>query len=384
MVSRVWLLTKKVQSRIFQDLSVPDILKQVFTGYDVTFDLSATYYQRPCCVQYRESDFDFAGRLMEEEGIYYFFVHSEGHHQLVVSDAESTHPKVSGQSQVLYEDVRGGVREGVRVRTWEKTQELRAGKYTVWDYCFEQPGSHLEESEPTIGKAKVGTVTHELHPVNDQLEIYDYPGGFAKRFDGVDRKGNARGVEMAHMYDDGGRTVRVRMQEEECRGLEIAGTGDCGQFSAGHTFALEGHFNGDGEYLLTCVDHDAHQAGFRSGEKDDFGYDNRFRCMPVDLTYRPRRATPRPVIAGVQTATVTGPAGENTSGQEIFCDQYGRVKVQFHWDRQGKRDGDTSCWLRVAQIWAGHPTSARHATSPIIDLCSIGSPAPIRRSWARR
>jgi len=349
-VPKLWLLTKKVRCRIFQHLSVPDILRQVLSGLDVTYELSATYYARDYCVQYRESDFDFASRLMEEEGIYYFFEHTETKHQMVVTDTPKQHPSVPGQSHVIYEEVLGGVREDLRITVWEKTQELRSGEYTLWDHCFELPGNHLEGKQKTLDSIVVGKVTHKLNVGgNDQLEIYDYPGGYAQRFDGIDHHGAARPEDLQEIFRDKERTVRLRMEQEEAVSLEIGGAGNCGQFVPGHKFTLKRHFDADGQYLLTRLEHDAHLGGnYRSEEAPEFHYENRFTCIPVALPYRPRCTTPEPVIAGIQTATVVGPPGE-----EIFCDKYGRIKVQFHWDREGKKDADSSCWLRVAQVWAG-------------------------------
>lgn len=349
LVPRFWLLAKRVRSRIFQHLSTPDILQQVLSGLDVSYEMLGTYYPRDYCVQYRESDFNFASRLMEEEGIYYFFKHAEGSHQMVVTDMAGRHPSVPGQNKVTYEEASGGLREDMRIRAWEKAQELRSGEYTLRDHCFQLPANHLEAKEKTLDSVAVGKVTHRLRiGGNDQLEIYDYPGGYAQRFDAVDRSGGARPEDLKHILEDRDRTVRVRMEQEEAASLEIGGAGDCGNFVAGHTFTLERHFDADGEYLLTRVEHDARQSGYESGEKPAFNYENRFTCMPAGLRYRPRCVTPKPVIAGVQTATVAGPPSE-----EIFCDKYGRVKVLFHWDRGGKKDGDSSCWLRVAQVWAG-------------------------------
>ena len=349
-VPRLWLLTKKVRCRIFQHLAVPDILRQVLSGLDVTYELSAIYYPRDYCVQYRESDFDFVSRLMEEEGIYYFFEHSETKHQMVVTDAPKQHPLVPGQSSVIYEELSGGEREDVRITAWEKTQELRSGEYTLWDHCFELPGNHLEAKQRILDSVAVGKVTHKLNAGgNDQLEIYDYPGGYAQRFDGVDHHGASRPQDLQEIFRDKERTVRLRMEQEELGSLEIEGAGNCGQFLPGHKFTLKRHFDADGQYLLTRVEHDAHLGGdYRSEEEPAFHYENRFRCIPVALPYRPQCVTPEPVIAGSQTATVVGPPGE-----EIFCDKYGRIKVQFHWDREGKQDADSSCWLRVAQVWAG-------------------------------
>jgi type VI secretion system secreted protein VgrG len=351
MVPKLWLLTKKVQSRIFQHLSVPDILQQVLTGLDVAYEILGTYYQRDFCVQYRESDFDFVSRLMEEEGIYYFFKHADGSHQMVVTDVPTQHPEVAGQTSVVYEPASGAVREDMHITTWEKNQELRSGEYTLWDHCFELPSNHLEVKEKTVESVAVGEVTHKLKVGgNDQLEIYDYPGGYAQRFDGVDRNGEPRPEDLQSIFRDNQRTIRVRMEEEDAASIEIAASSDCGHFMAGQKFTLEQHFDGDGEYLLTAIEHDAHLDGdYRNYQELTFKYGNRFTCIPVALPYRPQRVTRKPVIAGIQTATVVGPAGE-----EIFCDKYGRVKVQFHWDREGKNDADSSCWLRVAQVWAGN------------------------------
>ncbi len=191
-VPQLWLWTKKVQSRVFQHLSVPDILKQVLKGLKVTYQFQVNYHPRDYCVQYRESDFAFASRLMEEEGIYYFFQHEDGKHEMIVTDAPQRHPDVPVQKDVIYESLSGGTRTEMRVASWEKSQELRSGKYTLWDHCFELPDTHLEAVRPILSSAVAGKVTHELKVGgNDKLEIYDYPGGYAQRFDGVDSGGGA-------------------------------------------------------------------------------------------------------------------------------------------------------------------------------------------------
>jgi type VI secretion system VgrG family protein len=286
---------------------------------------------------------------MEEEGIYYYFQHTHDSHQMVVTDLSNWHPPVPGQSIVTYEEVSGGLQE-MRVTAWEKSQELRSSEYTLWDHCFELPGNHLEAKEKTTDSVTVGKVTHKLTAAgNDELEIYQYPGGYAQRFDGVNRSGGARPEDLVHILEDRDRTVRVGMEREEAASLEIKGASDCGDFLAGHKFTLKGHFDADDEYLLTRIEHDARLEGaYNTGQKLPFSYKNHFTCIPSALAYRPPRVTRKPVIAGIQTAIVAGPRGE-----DIFCDKYGRVKVQFHWDREGKNDADSSCWLRVAQVWAG-------------------------------
>lgn len=350
LVPKLWLLTKKVRSRIFQQITVPDILGKVFSGLDVSYKLSANYCNRDYCVQYRESDFAFASRLMEEEGMYYFFDHTSNNHQLVVTDEATQHPPVSGQLKVIYDEVGGGVREDLRITSWEKTQELRSGQYTLWDHCFEQPGKNLEANDKTIGSVAAGKIIHKLNVGgNDQLEIYDFPGGYAQRFDGVTPSGADQSQSLSDIFRDKDRTVRIRMEQEEVESIAISGGGNCGYFSPGHRFTLERHFDADGAYLLTCVRHEARIVGdYRSADGLPFAYENQFACIPLDLPYRPQRLTPKPIIGGHQTATVVGPQGE-----ELFCDKYGRVKVQFHWDREGNKDGDSSCWIRVAQVWAG-------------------------------
>jgi type VI secretion system secreted protein VgrG len=350
-VPNLWLLTKKTQCRVFQHLSVPDILRRVFSRLDVAYEFLGTYYERDYCVQYRESDFNFASRLMEEEGIYYFFKHRDGGHQMVVTDTPNQHPVVPGSPTVIYDELSGGERDEERVTRWEKTQELRAGTCTLWDHSFELPGNHLEAKERIVEGVAAGKVTHKFRiGGNDQLEIFDYPGGYAQRFDGIDQGGAPRPQDLQDLFRDKDRTIRVRMEEEEVSCLGIEGASGCGQFTAGHTFDLERHFDADDRYLLTRVEHDARLDGdFRSSDEPlAFTYENRFTCIPAVLPFRPGRSMPKPVIAGVQTATVVGHRGE-----EILCDKYGRVKVQFHWDRNGKRDANSSCWIRVAQVWAG-------------------------------
>ena len=157
---------------------------------------------------------------MEEEGIYYFFKHADGSHQLMVTDIKN--PTVEGQSSVIYEELFGGNREDMRITDWEKTQELRSGEYTLWDHCFELPGNHLEAKRKTLESVKVGTLTHKLSVGgNDKLEIYDYPGGYAQRFDGIDPGGTPRPKDVKRIFEDRDRTVRLRMEQEDVACLEI-------------------------------------------------------------------------------------------------------------------------------------------------------------------
>jgi type VI secretion system secreted protein VgrG len=346
-VPALWILSKKVRSRIFQHLSVPEILRQVLTGFEISFRLIGAYPPRDYCVQYRESDFHFASRLMEEEGISYFFEHKQDTHTMIVTDRLNL--VVDGQNSAIYDDDEGSVATDMRVTNWEKIQELRSGEYTFWDHSFELPGNHLETKKTLTQQVEIGTVSHKLRVgVNDDWEDYDYPGGYAQRFDGIDSSGTPQPTGIRHIFEDRDRAIQIRMQREECASIDIHGESYCGNFSAGHKFTLMRHFDADGEYLLTRVEHEGRLEDHQSGATTAFTYTNRFRCLPSSVNFRPQALLSKPVIAGVQTATVTGPPGE-----EIFVDKYGRVKVQFHWDREGKLDASSSCWLRVSQFWAG-------------------------------
>ena len=349
-VPQLWLLTRNAQSRIFQQIAVPDILKQVLTGLSVEYQLQGTYKPRDYCVQYRETDFNFASRLMEEEGIYYFFNHADGSHKMVVADTPMSNPDVPGATTAIYEVVEGGLRTEDRVQTWEKSQEIRSGKYTLWDQCFELPGQNLEAVKPTLDSVQAGTVSHKLKVAgNDAFELYDFPGGYAQRFDGIAPGGGDRASDVQNIFQDNARTVGIRMQQETTPALSISGRSTCRQFTAGHKFTLDRHFNANGAYVLTQVGHFATMGDTYTGGSDTSQiYENTFECIPSALPFKPARTTPRPTVEGTQTAVVVGNAGD-----EIFTDKYSRVKVQFPWDRKGQKDANSSCWVRVATLWAG-------------------------------
>ncbi len=349
-VPLLWLLTRKAQSRIFQQKTVPQILEEVLKGVPLDNQISGTFHPRDYCVQYRETDFNFVSRLMEEEGIYYFFKHAEGKHTLVLANTTASHPDTPEQSKAVFQAIEGGVIED-RVRSWNKVQDLLTGKFTLWDHAFQKPQAHLEADKPLPESAKAGTVTHKLHVgPSDSLEVYDFPGEYAQRFDDVTPGGGDRSADIQKLFEDNKRTVALRAEEAGAGALVVHGTGNCRALVSGHKFKLERHYDGDGEYVVVGVQHSGRLPG--GGEGDASGglaaYYNSFTCVPAGVSYRPPRATPKPFVQGTQTAVIVGPKGE-----EIFTDKYGRVKVQFFWDRQGKHDADSSCWVRVAQAWAG-------------------------------
>lgn len=353
-VPRFWLWTLNVQSRIFQQQSVPQILEQVLSDLrpHVHYQFTGTYHPRDYCVQYRESDFAFACRLMEEEGIAYHFQHTADSHVLVLTDAPRSWPELPAGGTVPIDPDKSGWRDFTRIFSWEKNQELRAGRYTLRDYCFELSDQSLQASADMIDSVRAGTVAHTLTvPAAGHREIYDPHEGRSKWFDGVDPGGKDRAADLQGIFEDNQHVARVRVQEQTAHCLVVDGTSDCGQFLPGHHFTLRKHYDGDGMYLLTHVEHETTVSfNFRpSAQADPIQYQNRFACVPLSLPYRPARVTPKPILAGTQPAVVVGPPGA-----EIFVDKYGRVKVQFYWDRAGKDDADSSCWVRVAQIWAGN------------------------------
>ncbi|OAI40123.1 hypothetical protein AYO40_05155 [Planctomycetaceae bacterium SCGC AG-212-D15] len=355
-VPRFWLLGLRVQSRVWQHLSVPDILKQLLKDewqLDVRFTWTGSYPERDRCMQYRESDLDFASRLMEDEGIHYYFVHADGSHQMVISDGvtPSDYPEVAAPTTVNFDDVEGGTRNEPRVHNWEKVQRIRSCKYTVRDHCFQMPDKRFDADHPILDQVTAGTAQHPLPgPDASRLEIYDYPGRFSQWFDGIGKDGSDQASNLQNLFTENARVAKLRMQQESVECLTIEGTGNSGQFVPGARFTLARHPDADGAYLLLAVEHEASLEGayLSGGEEPRLRYENRFRCLPADLPYRPNSDTPRPHVHGTQTATVVGPSGE-----EIFTDKFGRVKVQFNWDRLGQFNSDSSCWLRVAQASAG-------------------------------
>ena len=349
MVPEIWKLSKKSQSRIFQQKTVPEILKKVLQGFDVDWELSQTYEPRDFCVQYRETDLNFACRLMEEEGIWFCFRHDDGSHTMVVGDSATVHPDVPGEKTVKYDEVEGGRRDEERISAWEKTQEIRSGKVTLWDHHFELPHKHLEAEEPIIASATAGTVAHKLRVGgNSELGLYDWPGEYAQRYDGVDASGGEQPAEVQKVFQDNERTATLRIYEETFPGLVARADTNAMHLRSGHAFTLANHFNANGGWVVLEASFEALQTGdYRSGS-DLVQWVASLTCIPEGIRFRPPRTTAKPIIAGTQTAVVVGPKGE-----ELFTDKYGRVKVQFHWDREGKNDEKSSCWIRVAQLLAG-------------------------------
>ena len=322
----LWFLTRTSDCRIFQNKTVPDIVKQIFGEYgfsDYKFQLKGALPEWDYCVQYRETDYNFVARLLEEEGIFYFFEHEDGKHTLILANDPGVHEPCPGTSSLrfIHEQSFGGEEDVV---TWfKKEQEVRASKYSATDYNFETPSLDLLGSATGKDARK--------------YELYDYPGagGSPAKRDRIEQ------------------LVKVRQQEEDATRVSFAGGSFCRGLTPGYLFDLSGvgegsvaHF--DGKYLVTSVRHAASEAFEPEGDAPGITYQNDFHCIEAKVPYRPVRATPRPIVNGVQTAVVVGPAGE-----EIFVDKYGRVKVQFFWDREGKKNENSTCFIRVSHGWAG-------------------------------
>ena len=322
----LWFLTRNADCRIFQNMTIPDIIQQVFKdrGFtDFKLALTGSFDPREYCVQYRETDFNFVSRLMEQYGIFYYFEHEEGKHTLVLGNSPTAHQSCPHQPTARYNSTVGDWDDEDVVTGWHMEQELRTGKYSLTDYNFETPSTSLLSSDPTVFSVDG----------NSSFEIYDYPGIYLTK-------------------SQGDKLTKVRMQEEEAPHLVVTGASVCRAFTSGYKFTLSDHYRKDmnEDYLLTEVQHMASVgrsyslADTEKGEK----YSNQFTCIPASVPFRPPRVTPKPFVQGPQPALVVG-----KSGEEIWVDKYGRVVVQFYWDRLGKDNEKSSCWVRVSQPWAG-------------------------------
>ncbi len=322
----LWFLTRTANCRIFQNMKVPDIIEKVFKALgftDYKLSLQGSYDPLEYCVQYRETDFNFVSRLMEEYGIFYFFSHEQSKHTMVLGDAPSVHQPVPYQAKARFDKLAGNIEEEDVVTAWVAAQEMRPGKYSLTDYNFETPATSLLVNEPSI--ISVGG--------NSKYEVYDYPGDYAKK-------------------GQGSALAKVRMQAEEATNIVMRGKSNCRAFTSGYRFSLEDYFRDDmnAAYVLVEVRHTASEGGkyLREDEAEPPSYENEFACIPQPTPFRPPRVARKPFVQGPQTAVVVG-----KSGEEIYVDKYGRVKVQFYWDREGKKDENSSCWVRVSQLWAG-------------------------------
>ncbi len=314
-----WFLTRTTDCRIFEDEKVPDIIEKIFKDLGFSdFDLAGVdkgkHPKREYCVQYRETDFNFVSRLMEEEGMFYFFKHETGKHTMVIAD------KTSAYLDCVEKEVKFWAHqdESNAIMRWQRRQSYKPGKWAQRDYNFETPNDKLNTSKNTLLNI----------PQAPKYEMYDYPGIYINK-------------------GDGDNATTWRMEGEEA-GFEIVeGGSDCQPFSPGYKFKMKKHECADEEgksWVILSTHHVANDYTHLAGEGPPPEYHNSFTCMPDSRIFRPERVTPKPVIHGAHTAFVTGPAGE-----EIHTDKYARIRASFHWEREGY----DSCWMRVVQSWAG-------------------------------
>lgn len=316
-----WLLTQTSDHKIFQAKSAKDIIEDVLTAHGVTnYRFGVINEQHPVrdyCVQYGETAYDFIQRLMEEEGIFYFIEHKQGEHTIVIADDKSAYVDAIDK-EVTYAP---GSMLTNAVSQWLPSFAFQSGKWTQRDFDFENPSKIKDLETEQATSVSVSEFS--------KYERFSYPGLYVKR-------------------SDGSLLTRLQMEMLEADYCTVRGDSDLASFTPGAKFKLTNDPDGSKAYVLTEVSHRATGATLQAGGGDGETYANSFTCIPADTVFRPLRLTAKPKVHGPQTAIVVG-----QSGQEIYCDTYGRIKVQFHWDRYGKSDENSSCWIRVAQAWAG-------------------------------
>jgi type VI secretion system secreted protein VgrG len=315
LVPWLWFLSLSQECRIYQNLTPLEIIEQVFKdrGYsDFEIRVEKPPPKREFTVQYRESHLNFVSRLLEEEGIFYFFEHDGEKHQLVIADQNSAASNPIPTKRFHRQRIQD---EEDVVLELEREHTLYPGTVTLRDYDYLQPTLTLEN-----------TLAGEYPE-----EVYDYPGLYTK-------------------LEEGDRYVRLQLESQEATHQTLRGESNCRDFASGHVFELAEHYRTDvnDSYLLLRVQHFMKGDDFRSSDSGQVEYHNDFLAMPVATPYRPQRRTPKPMIHGTQTALVVGPAGE-----EVHTDKHARVKIQFYWDRVGQKDEKSSCWVRVATPWGG-------------------------------
>ncbi len=331
----LWMLTRRTDTRVFQKLTVVDILKKVFEPFNpkVQFDaLTGTFPKYDYCVQYRESDFNFISRLMEQEGIYYYFKHTSADHTMVLVNAPNAHGTYLTFESFVFRDSIDAALDFEGITEWRTRREIQSGQVVLRDYDFIKPSSVIQALAKSERKGAL-----------DKLEVYDYPG----------RHTFAETGEAAEID----RYSRLRMEELQARYVRVDGAGAARGMACGHKFNLLDHPRDDQNqgYLVVSTRHVMRLSGYESGSSAADALEQSqttFRCffsaVPDTEIFRSACTSEKPVVSGLHTAVVVGP-----SADEIHTDEYGRVRVQFHWDRLGKKDVNSSCWVRVSSPWAG-------------------------------
>jgi len=315
-----WLLTKNANCRIFMDKSAPEIIKEVLGEHDFSdFEdkLTESYDPIHYCVQYRESDYDFCCRLMEEFGMSYFFEHDDGKHVMILADSKSSYSPIEGDPEIPFIPLGGeSQRDEEHLYDWVPGRKFRTGKFAVNDYDFEKPGASLEADKDAGSAYRAGS-----------LENYDYPGRYKEK-------------------DKGTKYSNIRLEAEQAADNRIETAGEVARLYPGGLFTLKDHPHGpqNKEYLVVRANHHIIAESYRSGEAGTQGeaYTGIYNVLSTDIPFRTPARTAKPRIPGPQTAKVVGQG-------EIDVDEYGQIMVEFHWDR----DKTQSRRVRVAQVWSG-------------------------------
>ena len=339
---KLWHATRRTDFKIFQQQTAPAIIKSVLAKYGISIkeSLSGKYRTWDYMVQYDETDFNFVSRVMESEGMYYYFEHTMGNHTLVLSDDIGSHrPLPNGPTTIPYYSGNRAahVHDEDFIDGWSFGEDVASGKFAADDYDFEKPKALLDTKEIKLAG----------HP-EDNREIFKWPGGYTE-------------------VNDGENYARITIEQQNAPREAAHGEGNARNIAPGYLFTFSKYPRGDQnkDYLIESAYYrfeenvrrsdGAGSGGKRGGTDNPTTYRIGFDVIPKTTPYRSQRVTPKPHTTGPQTAVVTGPPGE-----EIWTDKYGRVKVQFHWDRYGKFDDKSSCWIRVSQAWAGSNYGSMH------------------------
>lgn len=336
----LWLLTKRADFRVYQDKSAIDIVESVLKDLqqdfsDFQFEIRANrgqYKKIDYCVQFHETQFNFVSRLLEQNGVYYYFEHTESGHKMIVDDSLSAGNDVPNQAEVQYFSTvtKENVRDDSLIVLCEE-REIHSGKFAARDY-------HSQLAQNKIDFSGISPKT--ILAKNDKLEMFDWPSGSGPRYNQTDQR-------LDEVNSTGNTLTNLRAQASEAIHHTFTGSSRCRGFTPGYRFSIKQEPGK--KYLLTEVQHDSTQHPVYSTDMtDDKPYSNTFVTIPSDVQYRPQRVTPKPVVEGIQSAKVVG-----RDDDEIYVDKYGRVRVQFFWDRKGQNNEKSTCWVRVAQISAG-------------------------------
>ncbi len=320
MVPWLWFLSRTNNCRIFQELSTKQIISDIFHSYDYyDFEYKASAGDRPreYCVQYDESDFNFISRLLEEDGIAYYFKQEKDKHIMQIVDEINAYQSCI-ESNVVYSK---GNQPDTQLTRWEHAYEFRKGTWTLDDYDFKQPKIDKKTSKSSkFSLAKDKAYEHySYQPYHDPLGLSEL--------------------------------TQKRIEAEDTHKDKVLASGDCSSFYAGGKFNLDNHpvSKEEGAYIITSITHRAYDNSYLAGHDSESGYNNELECIPDSFHYRPEQTHIAPTIPSSQSAIVVGPKGE-----DIYIDDLGRIKVQFHWDRIGGNNETSSCFLRTMQPWAGN------------------------------